>query len=300
MSIVLFMMFLFSGLMITLICRFTVFSEYEYTQGMYLGVHIPPEEKGNEIVRPFMEKEIKRQKIFQNINMLLSVLLCIPVFFWEAASVIIWTVWMCTYMIGYMYILNSAHRRLYKIKIQNGWINKNTQMIYVDTSLSADERSLKSNNRYHIIMIASEFIMTIPFMINKSYSRSEGLIFALAAISISLICMILNIYVNKRNTTVYSEDTDINKAVMNLSRKYFNEGFISLSMCNAAAFLLFTILYMINREVSFMSMMLYITIQTLSTIFLVAAYLILIKKKKELLSSDMKPVYVDDDEYWKT
>ena len=280
MSIVLFMMFLFSGLMITLICRFTVFSEYEYTQGMYLGVHIPPEEKGSEIVRPFMEKEVKRQKIFQNINMLLSVLLCIPVFFWEAASVIIWTVWMCTYMIGYMYILNSAHRRLYKIKIQNGWINKNTQMIYVDTSLSADERSLKSNNRYHIITIASEFIMTIPFMINKSYSRSEGLIFALAAISISLTCMILNIYVNKRNTTVYSEDTDINKAVMNLSRKYFNEGFISLSMCNAAAFLLFTILYMINREVSFMSMMLYITIQTLSTIFLVAAYLILIKKKK--------------------
>ena len=203
MSIVLFMMFLFSGLMITLICRFTVFSEYEYTQGMYLGVHIPPEEKGSEIVRPFMEKEVKRQKIFQNINMLLSVLLCIPVFFWEAASVIIWTVWMCTYMIGYMYILNSAHRRLYKIKIQNGWINKNTQMIYVDTSLSADERSLKSNNRYHIITIASEFIMTIPFMINKSYSRSEGLIFALAAISISLICMILNIYVNKRNTTVY-------------------------------------------------------------------------------------------------
>lgn len=70
-----------SGLMITLICRFTVFSEYEYTQGMYLGVHIPPEEKGSEIVRPFMEKEVKRQKIFQNINMLLSVLLCIPVFF---------------------------------------------------------------------------------------------------------------------------------------------------------------------------------------------------------------------------
>ena len=63
MSIVLFMMFLFSGL-------------------MYLGVHIPPEEKGSEIVRPFMEKEVKRQKIFQNINMLLSVLLCIPVFFW--------------------------------------------------------------------------------------------------------------------------------------------------------------------------------------------------------------------------
>lgn len=57
------------------------FSEYEYTQGMYLGVHIPPEEKGSEIVRPFMEKEVKRQKIFQNINMLLSVLLCIPVFF---------------------------------------------------------------------------------------------------------------------------------------------------------------------------------------------------------------------------
>lgn len=81
MSIVLFMMFLFSGLMITLICRFTVFSEYEYTQGMYLGVHIPPEEKGSEIVRPFMEKEVKRQKIFQNINMLLSVLLCIPVLF---------------------------------------------------------------------------------------------------------------------------------------------------------------------------------------------------------------------------
>ena len=62
MSIVLFMMFLFSGLMITLICRFTVFSEYEYTQGMYLGVHIPPEEKGSEIVRPFMEKEIKGRR----------------------------------------------------------------------------------------------------------------------------------------------------------------------------------------------------------------------------------------------
>ena len=50
MSIVLFMMFLFSGLMITLICRFTVFSEYEYTQGMYLGVHIPPEEKGSQAI----------------------------------------------------------------------------------------------------------------------------------------------------------------------------------------------------------------------------------------------------------
>lgn len=68
MGIALFVIALVSNIFTILIMRYGFTGNYEYKQGMILGVHIPQENIGDEEVAGLIEKTKHNYKIFQNVN----------------------------------------------------------------------------------------------------------------------------------------------------------------------------------------------------------------------------------------
>ena len=51
---------------------------------------------------------------------------------------IVWTVWLTEYIVGLYWIVYGTHRRMYNLKVENGWVMESAkQIIYVDTEVSA-------------------------------------------------------------------------------------------------------------------------------------------------------------------
>ena len=76
MGIALFVIALVSNIFTILIVRFGFIGNYEYKQGMILGVHIPQENIGDEEVAGLIEKTKHNYKIFQNVNVVLGIVIC--------------------------------------------------------------------------------------------------------------------------------------------------------------------------------------------------------------------------------
>jgi len=97
MEIALFVIALVSNIFIILIMRYGFTGNYEYKQGMLLGVHIPQENIGDEEVVSLMEKAKRNYKIFQNVNVVLGIVICFMNFLNMIIFVLIWCVadWLC-------------------------------------------------------------------------------------------------------------------------------------------------------------------------------------------------------------
>lgn len=147
----------------------------------------------------------------------------------------------------------------------------------------------------------------------------------LCSVLMSLTSMIFHIYVNRHERTVYSSDTQLNQTVNRTMKIYKGLAMLILSATNAVAWVYITIDTLIHcissanksRQISLSDILnfkgaivdvslcssalyVYIFIQTLAAIGLFAPLLMAQSRKRELLAADTQPLYVDDDEYWKT
>ena len=179
---------------------------------------------------------------------------------------------------------------------------------------------------YHGIIILVELICLVPFVIGKSAVISTTMIImGLCSVLMSLTSMIFHIYVNRHERTVYSSDTQLNQTVNRTMKIYKGLAMLILSATNAVAWVYITIDTLIHcissasksRQISFSDILnfkgalvdvslcgsalyVYIFVQTLAAIGLFAPLLMAQSRKRELLAADTQPLYVDDDEYWKT
>ena len=147
----------------------------------------------------------------------------------------------------------------------------------------------------------------------------------LCSVLMSLTSMIFHIYVNRHERTVYSSDTQLNQTVNRTMKIYKGLAMLILSATNAVAWVYITIDTLIHcissasksRQISLSDILnfkgalvdvslcssalyVYIFIQTLAAIGLFTPLLMAQSRKRELLAADTQPLYVDDDEYWKT
>lgn len=214
MGIAMFVIFLMSDLFTVLICRYAMSDTYEYKNGMILGVHIPKSALESDAVVTFLTSVRKRYKYFQNINILFAVVVCIPILFNMAAGIFVWIFWLVIYIAGYTFSTNSAHRKMYRIKIKNGWINESSKMVYADTELSYVQQGKTVSLKYHIFIIVFEVILFIPFLwrIREIYFGEIAVYFAAAA-AVSLAAFLLHIFIDRMSDSLYSEDVRINQTV---------------------------------------------------------------------------------------
>ncbi len=216
---------------------------------------------------------------------------------------------------------------MYALKMANDWvIPDQKRKRYIDTNVSAQIGKSEISYNYHGIILLVELICLLPFVIGKSAVISTTMmIMGLCSVLISLTSMIFHIYVNRHERTVYSTDTQINQTVNRTMKIYKGLAMLLLSLINAVAWIYVAIDTMIhcissvskyrqislstilNFEIEFANISLcssafyvYIFIQTLAVIGLFAPLLMAQSRKRELLAADTQPLYVDDDEYWKT
>lgn len=277
MGIAMFVIFLMSDLFTVLICRYAMSDTYEYKNGMILGVHIPKSAVESDEVVTFLTSVRKRYKYFQNINILFAVVVCIPILFNMAAGVFVWIFWLVIYIAGYTFSTNSAHRKMYRIKIKNGWINESSKRVYADTELSYVQQGKTVSLKYHIFIIVFEVILFIPFLwrIREIYFGEIAVYFAAAA-AVSLAAFLLHIFIDRMSDSLYSEDARINQTVNYAVKKYWGIGLVSLSALNCIAYMFVDIGMLINGELNFVWFIIYIIIQMFSAAAIIITAVLLI------------------------
>lgn len=277
MGIAMFVIFLMSDLFTVLICRYAMSDTYEYKNGMILGVHIPKSALESDEVVTFLTSVRKRYKYFQNINILFAIAVCIPILFNMAAGVFVWIFWLVIYIAGYTFSTNSAHRKMYRIKIKNGWINESSKRVYADTELSYVQQGKTVSLKYHIFIMVFEVILFIPFLwrIREIYFGEIAVYFAAAA-AVSLAAFLLHIFIDRRSDSLYSEDVRINQTVNYAVKKYWGIGLVSLSALNCMAYMFVGIGMLINGELNFVWFIIYIIIQMFSAAAIIITAVLLI------------------------
>ena len=300
MGIALFVIALVSNIFIILIMRYGFTGNYEYKQGMLLGVHIPQENIGDEEVVSLMEKAKRNYKIFQNVNVVLGIVICFVNFLNMIIFVLIWCVWLIGYAVGIELLMIIPHRKMYDIKIKNKWVIESQKRIYADTSLSAGRGEVKMY--YHLITIGAEIVTGIILWAVKGRTKdfNQALILLLITLLVSLISFVFNVAFNKRERTVYSKDSAVNQAVNKTVKKYIFKGLLITNIITAFSWIYIFIEYIGHSRITDADYYVYMGIQFMYTLVILWMIIVIGKKKEEILNRDNEPLYVDDDEYWKT
>lgn len=168
MSIALFIIFLFMNFFILLIMKFVYTSNYSYTEGMLLGVHIPKEHSEDETVLNIVAAARRKMNRIIWINLILGTALCFVVFWEIIIFVLAYTIWMIAFCFWITYANNSAHRKMYAIKMANDWVvPEQRRKRYIDTNVSTQIGKSEISFNYHGIIILVELICLLPFAIGK-------------------------------------------------------------------------------------------------------------------------------------
>ena len=151
MKIAMFMLFFVCNMFTVLIMRFAYESNYRYNNGMLIGVHIPGDHVNDDDVTRLMTRFKKSMKYFQNINAVLSIAICFLNFVNIIIFVIMYTIWILVFVFGIMYIQLSAHRKMYLLKVQNGWfVESQKQKVFIDTRACANADATPISFRYPV------------------------------------------------------------------------------------------------------------------------------------------------------
>ncbi|MFR5556944.1 MAG: hypothetical protein ACLTKE_08990 [Coprococcus sp.] len=117
-------------IMVVGICMLAYAGKEEYSGGMLFGVHIPKEKVDEKTVRDMAETYKKKYKKFQRWNMILGILVCGVTFAGIGIFMIVWTVWLTEYIVGLYWIVYGTHRRMYNLKVENGWVMESAKQDY--------------------------------------------------------------------------------------------------------------------------------------------------------------------------
>ena len=266
MDIMMFIIFLVTDLFLIFCFQFAFSSGYRYQNGMYLGVHIPADHKDDPDVSDLITSSRQSMKHFQIINTLISIAICFINFASIAIFAMVYYVWIFEYCFFIIMLNNSCHKKMYALKMQNGWIIESQQKkIYIDTRISADAGSSPLSFKWHIVIIIAEIAAFVPYIADGAPRyRAYMFTFFICSLIVSAIALPFHIFINRVAWIYMALSTYI-------SGNYLDTSFF-----------------------------VYIFVQFLNVFGIFIPLFLAQQRKKELLASDTAPIYVDDDEYWKS
>ena len=302
MEIIMFVLFFVQNLFVTLIMKYAYSSYFKYENGMVMGVHIPKEHNENEEVQHLLSSTRTRMNRFLNTNCFLSGAICFLVFWNMIIFILIFCIWITVYLVFIQYLSFTAHRRLYDLKMKNGWIVESQQRkVYIDTRVSAGIENSAIPAFRHLLPVVAEIGCFLPFLWHQKASYFPILLtFFLCALLVSIILWILHIHINHSERSAYSTDTALNQTIHVTMKRYKGTAFLLGNSLNAAAWICVAVSTLATQTFSSSGIYAYSAIQFFSAVGLLTPLLLGQKRKQELLSSDPAPLIVDDDEYWKT
>lgn len=302
MEIMMFTIFFVTDLFLILIFQFALSPAYRYANGMYLGVHIPTEHKNNSDVTDLVASAKKTLKHFQIINALLCTAIAFITFANLGIFTILYMAWLFEYCVLIGFLQNKYHKKLYALKMQNGWlIESQRQKVYIDTRVSADAGSSPLSFKWHVVLLIVDIAAFIPYLVNGDpHYKIFMYTFFICSLSINAVALSFHIFVNHSERKVYSEDSKLNQIISTTMKKYKGTALLLMSFLNSIAWIFAALSTYISGTFSNTYFYVYISIQLISVFCLIVPLFMAEARKKELLDSDLHPIYVDDDEYWKS
>lgn len=301
-DIVMFVIFLLTNLSLVLVCKYSYARREKYTEGMLMGVHIPPEEINNEEVQTICRESRKIWNRFHWGNLVLGCLLCGLCFYSLEVFVIVWMVWLIAYCIGMEYLVIHPHRQMYQVKIRNHWMNTNSiHKVCIDTELAAMSDKMAYSWKWHLPVIGLFLVTGLLLARSGSWFAQDNSGWALfgAALSITLVFLFFHLWTSKRGNTVYSQNTQINVAVNQAVKRAWSGGLLAADYLNGVSWIFLVVQLLRNHWLDGSDYTFYIFLQIVAASAFLVPVLLIHKKKQRILEQDTEPIFVDDDEYWK-
>lgn len=298
-----FIMIFFSGLDLFMVgIAYAVYGgRVKYKDGMLLGVHIPSYAVEEPEVKAVLEMHRRNTKRFYIWNFILSVGVCFLYLWHFSIFMILWCLWMAEFFGGAMFVLFYSHRKLYDIKVKKGWCGASgTRIVVVDTKVSASGSKLPFPVWWHLpAVITGVGLCAVPPVWEFLQKERQLWIFILIFVSMEAVFVILHMCTNRIGNKVYSSDTKINKQVNQLEKRIYSGIWLISGYCNWISFVALLYLCVKGQWIGGLGLAVYISIQTLTGLAVLLGIFYLGYKKKEILSQDPEPFYVDNDVYWK-
>lgn len=273
----------------------------QYYEGMILGIHMKEKYARGEEVTSFIHAYKKKVQKFYLWNTLTGVLICGLCFWYFSIFMIAWCLWLCEFMGGAIYLIFRNHRRLYDMKVANGWSDEDGGwMAATDTRLLTEEKSAALPLWMHVIPLLVLLAPMLSGYVRTAMREIHGL-YAIEGTNILVWATFLLcgwIFQRERNK-VYSKDSQVNRKVNRMERKYWSWAFFLANICNmmAGIYLLYASIRI--HWVSNLDIAIYSAVDILLVAGMLAGYLALKKAKNRILQADKTPMYIDDDYYWR-
>ena len=307
MEILMFLIFLVSDLIVVLLCKYSYGKKWEYREGMMLGVHIPATCVRHPEVEKICKKTERDWNRFHRVNLIVSLALCLLCFADIILFMILWTLWLLEYMAGLEYLVIVPHRRMYRLKVREGWTDERSRKIVrIDTAVSAAAGKLALDWKWHLPILAltglSGFLnvgAARRFAVGTEEAWPFWLLYA-AGVGICLLFLVVHVGIARHPNRVYSENTDINLAANQIVKRSWTEGLVYGSWLNGIAWIYLAIsYYWYGLDMSWLSLGIYTVLLLASIAALIVPVALSVGKRREVLEADTSACYIDDDEYWK-
>lgn len=296
-----FLIFLFTDIFITVIFMAVYGHRRTYSEGMLLGVHIPSYAVHEREVEALMEKHRRRTKWFYAVNLLLSAAVCFLNFWYLSIFILAWSAWLIELTAGAMGLLNAAHRQLYDLKMERGWQGASgSKIVVVDTNVSAENDRLPFSIWWNLPVFAAAGVLAFIPHVRETLAKAPEMWGLTGAVIVSALFFTgMHLWAVRRRNEVYSSNTKINLKVNRLVKRVWSGIWIISNYLNLLS--IGTVIYSGVRLRTFTqaNILWYIIVQCIMGILILAAFLYLRWKKKDIIKQDQQPLYVDDDIYWK-
>ena len=265
----------------------------KYSEGMLLGVHLPQSAAESEEVTAFMERYRRNTKIFYAVNVVISTAVCAFCFWYISVFMTVWSVWLLEFCVGAM--------ALYDMKVEKGWIGSGgSRIMAVDTKAAVQSGRMGLSPWWHLLFCALILMPCIDTDIRKYLMTSDdGWIFPVTGILVSLTFGILHIAILRMRNKVYSEDSDLNVEVNRMQKNVWSWALAGSSLFNVAAYLVVVSGIDETGWISTGVLVIYSIIETIPGFFLIGGFFYMRSRKEKLLQKNVRPLYIDDDVYWK-
>ena len=307
MNIAMFFIFLVCNLIIVPLCQYSYGNLWEYREGMVLDAlsqspvsNIPgcgSSVKSTGKAGPYSTGSIWRPAFSYALSAFWIT--------WPFSSCGWSGCWSMCAVLSHLIII--PHRRMYRLKLENGWMGREEQeIVRVDTAVSAASSRLALDWKWHlpILVLTAATVYFVDAAERKfQVAAPEAWPFWLlygTGVGACLLFLAMHVGVERRPNRVYSEDSQINLAANQPDEAVLAEGLVYASWVNGVSWIFMAIAY--YRYGPDLPGAVYAIYTGL--IFLAAAALLLplglsVGKRREVLEADTSACYIDDDEYWK-
>lgn len=275
--------------------------ERKYSEGTLLGVHISAAAAESDDVKAFMERYRKTTKRFYLWNGIAGAAVCTLNFWYVSVFTLVWSFWFVELCVGAVALVYRAHRKLYDLKAARGWTGSGgSRILAADTRSAALASDTEVSWKWHIVLCALILLPCIlPDVREYIYRTAEGRLFFVCGLSVELLLAVTHSIILHIGNKIYSEDSEVNLAINRMQKTVWSWMLLACGICNTAAWLVIASYPTVDTKMDEWVAIVYVVIATIPVLILPGGFAWMYSRKKHYLAHNEKPLYIDDDVYWK-